>query len=216
MILKSDRIANRLREGLEPDASDPLVITPSPSDLQALADSGSASIDVRLGTWFMTLRQARMTHLAINSRGSQTQLTKMHYVPFGSEYYLHPRCFVLGVTLEWIRLPQNLAAYVIGKSGWGRRGLIIATATGVHPGFKGCLTLELSNVGELPIAIKPGMEICQLFFHDVLTDSKEVDKSLFTGFRRPALGKVEPDDIAQRLAKAYTDQSSGAQGPTNA
>jgi dCTP deaminase len=45
------------------------------------------------------------------------------------------------VTLEWIRLPKNLAAYVTGKSSWGRRGLIPATATGVHPGFKGCLTL---------------------------------------------------------------------------
>jgi len=207
MILKSDQIASRLREGAEVGAIDPLVITPTPPDLDVLAASGSASVDVRLGTWFMTLRQARMTHLAINTGGAQSQLTKMHYVPFGSEYYLHPGNFVLGVTLEWIRLPKNLAAYVIGKSSWGRRGLIIATATGVHPGFKGCLTLELSNVGELPIAIKPGMTICQLFFHNVLTNSNEVDKSLFIGLRRPALGKVKPDEIAERLANAYLAQS---------
>ena len=159
MILKSDRIAKLLQDGAKPETEDPLVITPTPPDLTKLAERGSGSIDIRLGTWFMTLRQARMTHLAIDAPGSQVQLTKTHYVPFGSEYYLHPRSFVLSVTLEWIRLPKNLAAYVIGKSSWGRRGLIIATATGVHPGFKGCLTLELSNVGELPIAIKPGMEI---------------------------------------------------------
>ncbi len=208
MILKSDIIANLLEEGAKPGAADPLVITPSPPDLKELAESGSASIDIRLGTWFVNLRQARMTHLAIDTPGAQSQLTKTHYVPFGDVYYLHPRCFVLSVTLEWIRLPKNIAAYVIGKSGWGRRGLIIATATGVHPGFKGCLTLELSNVGELPIAIKPGMQICQLFLHTVETETDHVDKSLFIGYRRPTLGKIEPDPIADKLAKAYAKKAA--------
>lgn len=203
MILKSDRIAELLEEGAKPGAKDPLVITPSPSNLTQLAESGDASIDIRLGTWFTTLRQARMTHLAVNSSGDQSHLTKTQYVPFGSEYFLHPRGFVLGVTLEWICLPSKLAAYVIGKSGWGRRGLIIATATGVHPGFKGCLTLELSNVGELPLAIKPGMRICQLFLHSVETKSPKGAKSFFGGLRRPILGKIEPDEIAGKLAKAY-------------
>src|SRR6266542_1897756 len=109
MILKSDRIAKLLEEGAQPGATDPLVITPSPPDLAELAKSGSASIDIRLGTWFMNLRQARMPHLAIDDPSSQPQLTKTHYVPFGSEYYLHPGNFVLSVTLEWIRLPTDLA-----------------------------------------------------------------------------------------------------------
>jgi dCTP deaminase len=205
MILKSDIIAKLLEEGSHTGAADPLVITPSPPDLGELAKSGAASIDIRLGTWFMNLRQARMPHLAIDAPGAQPQLTKTHYVPFGSEYFLHPGNFVLSVTLEWIRLPRNLAAYVIGKSSWGRRGLIIATATGVHPGFKGCLTLELSNVGELPIAIKPGMNICQLFFHRVETENNEVDKSLFIGLRRPTIGKLHLDPIARKLADAYAN-----------
>lgn len=203
MILKADQIMKLLEEGAKAENKDPLVITPSPPDLNKLRESGAASIDIRLGTWFMTLREARMTHLAVDAPGSQTKLTKTHYVPFGSEYYLHPQSFVLSVTLEWIRLPKDIAAYVIGKSSWGRRGLIIATATGVHPGFKGCLTLELSNVGELPVAIKPGMEICQLFLHTVKTDTEAVDKSLFIGLQRPALGKVELDPIAKKLAEAY-------------
>jgi hypothetical protein len=114
----------------------------------------------------------------------------------------------VSVTLEWIRLPKNLAAYVIGKSSWGRRGLIIATATGVHPGFKGCLTLELSNVGELPIAIKPGMNICQLFLHKVETENDELDKSLFIGLRRPTIGKLQLDPIARKLADAYSSKAS--------
>ncbi len=159
MILKSEKIAEMLRLGENPETQDPLVITPKP-DLTQLAQQGSASIDLRLGTWFVNLKNARMTHLTIGDGTSSGQLTTTRYVPFGKNYILHPGHFVLSATLQWIRLPRNLAAYVIGKSSLGRRGLIIATATGVHPGFKGCLTLELSNVGEIPIEIKPGMLIC--------------------------------------------------------
>ena len=114
---------------------------------------------------------------------------------------LQPRSFVLGVTLEWIRLPADKAAYVVGRSSWGRYGLIIATATGVHPGFTGCLTLELSNVGEIPIRVKPGTTVCQLFIHDVSRgDPGQVDRSCFTGRRKPTLGVINLDRRAQLLA----------------
>ena len=111
---------------------------------------------------------------------SEAELTKSYYVPFGEQFILHPGTFVLGVTLEWIRLPRDLAAYVIGRSSWGRYGLIIATATGVHPRFTGCLTLELSNVGEIPIKVKPGASICQLFVHQIESEEPVFfDPSLF-------------------------------------
>lgn len=209
MILKSDVIAKMLEEGSKPGAKDPLVITPTPPDLKALAESGSASIDIRLGTWFVTLRQARMTHLGIDEGVEQPQLTKTQYVPFGTKYILHPGSFVLSVALEWIRLPRDIAAYVTGKSSWGRRGLIIATATGVHPGFKGCLTLELSNVGELPIETKPGVQICQLFLHRVETKTDELDKSPFVALRKPTVGKITLDPIARKLADAYSNTAAG-------
>lgn len=111
--------------------------------------------------------------------------------------------------MEWLRLPKDLSAYVIGKSSWGRRGLIIATATGVHPGFPGCLTLELTNVGEIPISLKPGIEICQIFFHEVCKPvSKHIEQSQFVGSRRPKLGKIKLDIIADKLAKAQLDEKS--------
>jgi dCTP deaminase len=94
----------------------------------------------------------------------------------------------------------------VGKSSWGRRGLIIATAIGVHPGFKGCLTLELTNVGEIPVAIKPGMAVCQLFLHEVREHGGEwVDQSQFVGMRKPRLGKIslDDDDVGRKLASAY-------------
>jgi|SRR5579864_1400158 len=199
MILRATKIAALLGDGRS--AVDPLVITPTP-DLKTEERQGAASVDLRLGTWFVSLRQARMTHLSVDEPGSPAQLTQTHYVRYGSGYILHPGGFVLGATIEWIRMPHTLAAYVIGKSSWGRRGLIIATATGVHPGFKGCLTLELSNVGEIPIELKPGIKLCQLFFHTVEpSGASEIYESQYDGRRRPVLGKITLDRIAQALAK---------------
>lgn len=203
MILKADEIVNEIESSR--DSGDPFVITPQP-DLEELKKSGSASIDLRLGSWFLTLRQARVPALDIykgeSDIPSESKLTKSHYVPFGDYYILHPKTFVLGITLEWIRLPKKFAAYVVGRSSWGRHGLIIATATGVHPGFTGCLTLELSNVGEIPITIKPGTKICQLFIHDIKTTVPEkLDISQFVGRRKPILGAITLDDVAFKLAK---------------
>jgi dCTP deaminase len=199
MILKSDEIANLLKSPPEKQ-HDRLIIRPLP-DLDELEKSGAASIDLRLGTWFMSLRHTRFPALQIddapNAAENNERLSKSQFVPFGKDFILQPRGFVLGVTLEWVRLPSNLAGYVIGRSSWGRRGLIIATAAGVHPGFTGCLTLELSNVGEIPIAIKPGVQICQLFLHST-KQTDLVDSSVFVGLRRPTLGKIDMDASQSR------------------
>ncbi len=204
-MIRANEIHRLIDEGNKPKTKDPLVITPRP----IISDAGSASVDLRLGTWFVTLRQARMLCLRADEMHGE-QLTKTRYVPFGEEYYLHPRSFVLSVTLEWIRLPREFGAYVTGRSSWGRRGLIIATATGVHPGFTGCLTLELTNVGEIPIAISPGMAICQLFLHRVEGSIQgTMDRTQFSGSRKPALGDVKSDDFARKLrgsASAITGQ----------
>jgi dCTP deaminase len=202
MILKADEIVRLLKES--EGSTDPLVIAPSPEEFSLKKKSGSASVDLRLGTWLASMRNNRVYLLDVYGKDrpvpSEAELMKSHYVPFGREYILQPKAFVLGITLEWIRLPSDLAGYVIGKSSLGRRGLIIATATGVHPGFTGCLTLEISNVGEVPISIKPGMAICQLFLHST-TKSDKVDRTCFMGQRKPALGKVTLDVVAETLGR---------------
>lgn len=202
MIIKASGI---YREIVDPiHADDPLVITPMLS-LAELRESGAASVDIRLGCWFVSSRQSHIGMFDVYEKGatvpSEAKLTKSYYVPFGESFVIHPRTFVLGVTLEWIRLPANRAAYVIGRSSWGRHGLIIATATGVHPGFTGCLTLELSNVGDIPVTVKPGTTICQLFIHEVTErDTTKIDHSSFVGRRKPTLGTIELDSIARKLA----------------
>ena len=72
----------------------------------------------------------------------------------------------LGCTFEYVCVPFDLECQVEGRSSWARLGLQIATATSVEPGFKGVLTLELSNLGTIPIELYPGVRIAQLFFHD--------------------------------------------------
>ncbi len=205
MILKSDALVARITSTEAAHREDPLVFTPAP-DLALLRCAGAGSIDLRLGTWFMTLRSSRCGVLDVasaeNMQPTESSLTRRHYVGFGNSFILHPRNFVLGVTLEWIRIPGDLAAYVVGRSSWGRRGLVIETAAGVHPGFVGCLTLELFNVGEVPIAVRPGMTICQLFVHQVKTAAQdEGDKSMLIGHRQPRLGKIALDSVAAILAK---------------
>jgi dCTP deaminase len=200
-------------------------------------EDGAASIDLRLGTWFLTARQTRVPVMEVTEPTSleqrlsraveqlglrsatrkklseiiipkirDTQLANEVHVRFGDDFILHPRSFVLGVTLEWIRFPSDLGGYVTGRSSWGRRGLVIATATGVHPGFTGCLTLELANLGNVPIAIRPGMTIGQIFVHDVHAAERTiaVDSSSFVCNRRPRLGHPQPDEIAKLLAKGLS------------
>jgi len=161
MILKSDKIAELLRN--KSNSEDPFALCPCP-DLSTYQNSGAASVDLHLGTWFSVPRQTRKGYIDVFERSDEAQIMRQRYVTFGEDFFLHPHSFVLAVTLEWVRMPKNLAGYVIGKSSWGRRGLIIATATGVHPGFSGCITLELTNVGEMPIVITPGSSICQFFY----------------------------------------------------
>ncbi|MEW6236899.1 MAG: dCTP deaminase [Candidatus Omnitrophota bacterium] len=203
MILKADLIARELENPENPD--DPMIIAPQ-LNLKELKESGAASVDIRLGCWFLTCRPSRTGLLDVYEKHhdapNEAKLTKSYYVPYGEGFVLHPKAFVLGITMEWIRMPFNRAAYVIGRSSWGRHGLIIATPTGVHPGFTGCLTLELSNVGEIPIMLKPGTTICQIFIHKVdSVDQKHVDRSSFIGRRKPTLGVIELDKIAELLSK---------------
>ena len=140
-----------------------LIVTPRFDDGQV----GEASIDLRLGTEFLVLRRTLDAGLD-PTKLSQTDIDHMQeriVVPYGKEIWLHPGHFMLAATLEYLRLPDDLGAYVLGRSSWGRVGLIVATAIMVQPGFKGCLTLELVNDGDSPIKLYPGARIAQLAVH---------------------------------------------------
>ncbi|MGD9738533.1 MAG: dCTP deaminase [Bauldia sp.] len=177
---------------------DRLYVIPQLSEIKR-RDSGNASLDVRLGRWFLTLQQSSRTELDfLNAQGhSDHSLGRKDFIRFDRYYVLHPGRFVLGSTLEWILMPTSCAGSIVGKSSLGRHGLIIETAPVVHPGFSGCLTLELANVGEVPIALRPGMEIAQLQIS--LAEGAGAVSTRFKGYRRPTLGQLKRDKIQERL-----------------
>jgi dCTP deaminase len=195
-------LAKRLRLGNEADI-DGLCIVPEP-DIAEIETSGEASVTLRLGRWFISLRQSSQTFFDVDVDKAEHKLeakaSKHYFVPFGSQFVLHPGRFVLSSTLEWMKFPPTLGGYVGGKSTWARRGLIIETAAGIHPGFNGCLTLELTNVGEVPIKIRPGMKICQIFLH-AIAGGRVSSSGLLSGRRRPYLGQVRKDAVLAQLTK---------------
>ncbi len=168
--LSGQEIRNRLAEE---EADDRLVVRPLLDPSEQLRND-QASIDVRLGFEFALIAPSLHASVdefeRVNGAPDPTILSKLYtkqYVPFGQRIVIHPHQFILAATFEYIRLPKDLMAYVIGRSTWGRLGLIVATAVGIQPGFAGTLTLELRNLGETPLSLYPGQVIAQLFFHTV-------------------------------------------------
>ncbi len=169
-----------------------LVITPL-LDAEKQLHKGSASIDLRLGTRFIASRKGQLTHIDVTEPDFDNKIANLqdtYYVRIGDFFVLHPGHFVLAGTLEYLSLPSNLAGNVITRSSWGRYGLIIATAIGVHPAFKGILTLELRNLADVPLKLYPGRRILQVFFHKVeQTEKKEFDRSAYLISTKPGIGK---------------------------
>lgn len=129
------------------------------------------SIDVRLGNEFIETLLPYTTKIDPAELGNQSRPEEFQtkiYLPFGKPYVLHPNKFVLGSTLEYLVFPKDFFGFVVGRSSWGRIGLIIATASKVDPLFKGCITLEITNLGNVPILLYPGSRIGQLTIHKVI------------------------------------------------
>lgn len=149
---------DELEEVMSLPLADRLVVSP----LLDQAQVGPSSIDLRLGTQFIQVRRHAERAIDPFEKSSMTGREDLVSIPFGAQFVLHPGHFVLGATLEYLRLPNNLAGQVLGRSSWGRLGLVVATAVVVQAGFAGCLTLELVNTGSVPLLLRPGLRIAQL------------------------------------------------------
>jgi dCTP deaminase len=161
-VVLSDRTIRRLidegRIGIDP--YDAALMQPS-------------SLDVRVDRLFRVFRNSRYPFIDVKQ--AQEELTELVSVDEdGEAFILHPGEFVLGSTLERVTLPDDLVARLEGKSSLGRLGLLIHSTAGfIDPGWDGHVTLELSNVANLPITIYPGMKIGQLSFVQ-LTEAAEM------------------------------------------
>jgi dCTP deaminase len=141
-----------------------------------------SSLDVRLDRYFRVFDNSRYTHIDPAIR--QDELTSLVEVDGEDPFVLHPGEFVLGSTFERVALPDDLAGRLEGKSSLGRLGLLTHSTAGfIDPGFRGHITLELSNVANLPITLWPGMKIGQLCLFRLSSPAEHPYGSERTGSR---------------------------------
>jgi dCTP deaminase len=154
-----------------------------PDDIQP------ASVDVHLARRFRVFRNSRYPY--IDPTREQAGLMDIVEASAEEPFVLHPGEFVLGATIERLVLPEDVVARLEGKSSLGRLGLLIHSTAGyVDPGWDGTLTLELSNVANLPIVLSPGMPIGQISFFQLTT---AVDRPYGTpGLGSRYQGQIDP------------------------
>ncbi|WP_336362975.1 dCTP deaminase [Halalkalicoccus salilacus] len=158
MILSDADIVRRLEEGdlvVEPLDDPSLQIQP-------------ASVDLRLGREFLEFQRTNIPCIHPGSEHEVEEYVTESVVEEGEEFILHPGDFVLGTTKERVEIPSDLLAHVEGRSSLGRLAIVVhATAGVVDPGYRGQITLELSNLGTAPVALTPEMRISQLIFTEM-------------------------------------------------
>ncbi|HEV8063550.1 MAG TPA: dCTP deaminase [Acidimicrobiales bacterium] len=129
-----------------------------------------SSVDLHIDRYFRVFRNHTLGFIDVKQH--QEELTELVQISEGDVFILHPGEFVLGSTLERVALPSDLVARLEGKSSLGRLGLLIHSTAGfVDAAFNGHLTLELSNVANLPITLYPGMKIGQISFLKMTTEA---------------------------------------------
>ena len=126
---------------------------------------GPCSIDLRLGNIFRLFKSLDKTHIdPMNPEDPEIYTEKKQVNEKG--LILHPGEFVLGTTIERVKIPNNFVARLDGRSSWGRLGIIIHSTAGfIDSGFEGTITLEITNIGKVPVTLYPGSRICQMSLH---------------------------------------------------
>lgn len=152
MILSDKTIKGLMQSG-------ELVISPlEPSQIQP------ASVDFRLGNTFSVVKN-EVPILSFKEKIEYEVIEKGSFI-------LRPKCFVLATTMEYFKLPDNMTAFVEGRSSVGRMGLFIQNAGWVDPGFEGEITLELFNSSDTPILLEAGSRVGQLVFAQLDRDAE--------------------------------------------
>lgn len=175
MILSDGEIRDYIKNGkLKVNPLDDIQIQP-------------ASVDITLGNTFTMLKNIKNGVISSNE--------ELLYDTFTSEkYLLLPGHFVLATTREYISLPNNLTAFVEGRSSWGRLGLFIQNAGWVDPGFEGEITLELFNANKYAIELKSGLRIGQLVFAKMTDESQIPYNGKYQGQKTATGSKVYLDN----------------------
>ena len=161
-ILSDKTIKEYLKEGK-------IVIDPL-KDEQQIQPS---SVDMRLGDEFKVFKVIRKPYIDPKDEEDIAEYMESSTVPEGEAFIIHPNEFALATTQEYVKVPDDLVARVEGRSSMGRLGVTMHVTAGyVDPGFEGRITLEISNIGAMPVALYPGQRVCQLVFESMTTPAE--------------------------------------------
>lgn len=161
-ILSDKTIKEYLKEGK-------IVIDPL-KDEQQIQPS---SVDMRLGDEFKVFKVIRKPYIDPKDEEDIAEYMESSTVPEGEAFIIHPNEFALATTQEYVKVPNDLVARVEGRSSMGRLGVTMHVTAGyVDPGFEGRITLEISNIGAMPVALYPGQRVCQLVFETMTTPAE--------------------------------------------
>lgn len=146
-----------------------IIIKPFP-DLKI--QLGSCSVDLRLGNIFRVFDHSKYPYIDPFKNGAG-DFTKEIKIKNKEPFIIQPRDFVLATTVEYIEVPEDLTGRLEGRSSIGRLGVVIhSTASSIECGFRGHITLELANMGIMPVALYPGMRICALSFEELSSSAQ--------------------------------------------
>ena len=156
---------------------------------------GSCSVDFRLGNEFSVFEHSRHAFIDVRERGAIQDLMRTIRVENGQSFILQPREFALAITEETLELDDDVLGRLEGRSSLGRIGIIVHGTAGLFdPGWRGKATLELSNLGIMPVALYPGMRICSFTFEQL---SSPVSVPYYKKASNKYAGQTQP--LASRL-----------------
>lgn len=172
-----------------------IVITPRPNFSTQI---GSCSVDLRLGSKFRVFEYSRYTFIDPFKKEIGSEITREIIVKNGEPFIIHPGDFVLGGTIEHIEIPDDLTGRLEGRSSIGRLGIIIhSTAANIECGFRGNITLEIANMGKLPVALYPGMRICSVSFEELSSPAEtpyhKKKHAKYVGQKGPGESKIHQE-----------------------
>ncbi|WXG42963.1 MAG: dCTP deaminase [Promethearchaeati archaeon SRVP18_Atabeyarchaeia-1] len=159
-----------------------------------------SSVDLRLGNLFRVFKPSEKAYIDPLNDKDLEKYTEVIKVEDGKPFILHPYEFVLATTVERVKLPNNLVGRLEGRSSLGRIAVVIhATAGFVDSCFDGHLTLEMSNVGKLPVALYPGQRVCQIVFEMLSSPSERP-------YGHPDRGSKYQHQVGPEPSKIYRDE----------
>ncbi len=158
MVLSDRDIKKSLQTGR-------IKISPAPDLSEQL---GSCSIDLHLGNTFRIFNRSRYPYIDLKGKIDANEITKEVTVPDGEAFIMQPGDFALAITAETLELADDILGRIEGRSSLGRLGIIVhGTASIFDPGWVGKATMELGNLGTMPVALYPGMRICAFAFEEL-------------------------------------------------